>query len=158
MKKMIMLTASMLLLSSLAIQAENESATQQIAKNGSQASVPGPEVYFTGQVRIEPLFSATDSMNATGAYVTFEPGSRSAWHTHPAGQMLVVTLGMGWTQVWGGPIEEIHPGDVVKCPPGVKHWHGASPTTAMTHISVAGDLNGTNVQWLEKVSDEQYKK
>lgn len=129
-----------------------------ISQNGSRPSAKGPADYFTGNVRVDPLFAVNPATNVSGAYVTFEPGARSAWHTHPAGQTLVVTAGTGWTQEWGGPIQEIHPGDVVTCPPGVKHWHGASPTTAMTHLAITGDLDGKNVEWMEKVSDEQYRK
>lgn len=132
-------------------------ASQTIMSAGSTPSVSGPEKFFSGKVRLEPLYKATDGMNASGAYVTFEPGSRSAWHTHPRGQYLIVTYGVGRTQEWGKPIQEIRPGDVVWCPPGVKHWHGASPDTAMTHLTVTGhDENQTNVTWLEKVSDSQY--
>lgn len=129
-----------------------------ISQNGSQASTQGPAEYFTGRVRVDPLFPAREPANVSGAYVTFEPGARSAWHIHPGGQTLVVTSGLGWTQEWGGPIQEIRPGDVVTCPPGVKHWHGASPTTAMTHMAITAYRDGKNVEWLEKVSDEQYKK
>ncbi|VVO39519.1 cupin domain-containing carboxymuconolactone decarboxylase family protein [Pseudomonas fluorescens] len=139
--------------------AENvsESRTaQQISRAGSQASVAGPADYFTGRVRVDPLFPATDEINASGAYVSFEPGARSAWHTHPAGQRLVVTSGLGLVQEWGKPMQEIRPGDVIVCPPGVKHWHGAAPTSAMTHLAVTGAVDGKSVQWLEKVTDEQY--
>jgi quercetin dioxygenase-like cupin family protein len=108
-------------------------------------------------VRVDPLFQAPDPARATRGWVTFEPGARSAWHTHPLGQTLIVTSGLGWTQCWGGPIEEIRPGDVIWCPPGVKHWHVATPTTAMTHIAIQEhDANGKVVDWMEKVSDEQY--
>jgi quercetin dioxygenase-like cupin family protein len=131
-------------------------AAQQISRAGSQASVAGPAEYFNGQVRVDPLFSATGEINASGAYVTFEPGARSAWHTHPAGQRLVVVSGVGLTQEWGKPVQEIHPGDVIVCPPGVKHWHGAAPASAMTHLAVTGAVDGKNVQWLEKVTDAQY--
>ncbi|WP_223538199.1 carboxymuconolactone decarboxylase family protein [Pseudomonas sp. GL-B-16] len=131
-------------------------AAQQISRAGSQASATGPAEYFTGQVRVDPLFSATGEINASGAYVTFEPGARSAWHTHPAGQRLVVVSGVGLTQEWGKPVQEIHPGDVIVCPPGVKHWHGAAPASAMTHLAVTGAVDGKNVQWLEKVTDAQY--
>lgn len=135
------------------------SDTQSIAAAGTQASIAGPEALFTGQVRIDPLYSASEHMNASGAYVTFEPGGRSAWHTHPKGQYLVVTAGAGRTQQWGKPIQQIKPGDVVWCPPGVKHWHGAAPDTAMTHIAVTGvDAQKQNVEWLEKVSDAQYQR
>lgn len=136
----------------------DDSHTQSISKNGSRTSAQGPAEYFTGNVRIDPLFSPSESANVSGAYVTFEPGARSAWHTHPAGQTLVVTAGTGWTQVWGGEIQELHPGDVVTCPAGVKHWHGASPTTAMTHMAITATKDGENVTWMEKVSDEQYRR
>jgi quercetin dioxygenase-like cupin family protein len=131
-------------------------ATQQISRAGSQASVAGSEDYFTGRVRVDPLFPATGESNASGAYVTFEPGARSAWHTHPAGQRLVVVSGVGLTQEWGKPVQEIHPGDVIVCPPGVKHWHGAAPASSMTHLAVTGSVEGKSVQWLEKVTDAQY--
>ena len=130
--------------------------SQQISRAGSQASAVGPADYFTGKVRVGPLFPATEEINVSGAYVTFEPGARSAWHTHPAGQRLVVVSGVGLTQEWGKPVQQIHPGDVVVCPAGVKHWHGAAPDSAMTHLALTGTVEGKNVQWLEKVSDEQY--
>lgn len=129
---------------------------QHISRAGSQASMAGPAEYFTGQVRVDPLYPATDEINASGAYVSFEAGARSAWHTHPAGQRLVVTSGIGRVQEWGKPIQEIRPGDVIVCPPGVKHWHGAAPSSPMTHLAVTGSVQGRNVDWLEKVSDEQY--
>jgi quercetin dioxygenase-like cupin family protein len=129
----------------------------EIKRNGSQPSAKGPQEYFTGAVRIDPLFEAPDPSRARGASVTFEPGARSAWHTHPLGQTLIVTSGLGWTQCWGGPKEEIRPGDVIWCPPGVKHWHGATPTTAMSHIAIQEALNGKVVDWMEKVTDEQYR-
>jgi quercetin dioxygenase-like cupin family protein len=128
----------------------------EIKRSGSQPSAKGPAENFTGTVRVDPLFPAIEPMRASAAYVTFEPGARSAWHTHPLGQRLIVTAGFGRTQVWGGPVEEIRPGDVVICPAGVKHWHGASPTTAMTHIAIQEAKDGKVVDWLEKVSDEQY--
>lgn len=128
----------------------------EIRRAGSQPSGRGPSDYFTGTVRIDPLFQADEPGRAAGAYVTFEPGARTAWHTHPLGQTLIVTAGFGRVQRWGGPIEEIRPGDVVWFPPGEKHWHGASPTTAMTHIAIQEQLDGKAVDWLEKVSDEQY--
>jgi quercetin dioxygenase-like cupin family protein len=127
-----------------------------IRRAGSQPSAKGLAEYFTGTVRIDPLFEAPEPARARGASVTFEPGARSAWHTHPLGQTLIVTAGCGWTQCWGGPIEEIRPGDVISCPPGVKHWHGATPTTAITHIAIQEALNGKVVDWMEKVTDEQY--
>lgn len=130
----------------------------EIKRNGSQPSRKGPVAYFTGTVRINPLFEAHDPARVSGSSITFEPGARSAWHTHPLGQTLIVTSGLGWTQCWGGPIEEIRPGDVIRCPPGVKHWHGATPTTAMTHIAVQEALNSKVVDWMEKVSDEQYRR
>lgn len=132
--------------------------SQTIMRAGSQASSKGPAEYFTGNVRVSPLFPANPTTPVSGAYVSFETGARSAWHTHPAGQHLIVTAGAGWIQEWGGPVIEIREGDVVWCPPGVKHWHGASPTSALTHIALTGTVNGKNVEWLEKVSDEQYRK
>ena len=129
-----------------------------IKRGGSQPSARGPAGYFTGTVRIDPLFQAPAPARVTGASVTFEPGARTAWHTHPLGQTLIVTFGCGWVQREGGPVEEIRPGDVVWFPPGEKHWHGATPTTAMTHIAVQEALNGKAVDWLEKVSDAQYSK
>ena len=127
-----------------------------ITRIGSQASNKGPADWFTGTVRIDPLFQASAPARVAGASVTFEPGARTAWHTHPLGQTLIVTSGCGRVQCWGGSIEEIHPGDVVWFPPGEKHWHGASATTAMSHIAVQEALDGKVVEWLEQVSDEQY--
>lgn len=127
-----------------------------IKRIGSQPSGKGPEAWFTGTVRIDPLFTAPEPARAAGASVTFEPGARTAWHTHPLGQTLIVTSGCGRAQREGSPVEEIRPGDVVWFAPGEKHWHGASPTTAMTHIAVQERLNGSPVDWLEKVTDEQY--
>ena len=137
----------------------NESLQTQldIKRSGSQPSTKGSEEWFTGTVRIDPLFQANDPARAAGASVTFEPTARTAWHTHPLGQTLIVTAGCGLAQVWGGPIEKICPGDVVWIPPGEKHWHGASPTTAITHIAIQEQLNGKVVSWMEKVSDEQYQ-
>ncbi|EJM84326.1 (R)-mandelonitrile lyase [Pseudomonas sp. GM60] len=132
-------------------------SVQQISRAGSQSSTAGPADYFTGQVRVDPLFPVTNEINASSAYVTFEPGARSAWHTHPAGQRLVVVSGVGLTQEWGKPVQEILPGDVIVCPPGVKHWHGAAPSSAMTHLAVTGAVNGKSVDWLEKVTDDQYR-
>lgn len=131
---------------------------QEIVRAGSQASLSGPMAFFSGRVRIDPMWPANESLTTAGALVTFEPGARSAWHTHPYGQRLVVVSGVGRTQQWGQPIQELRPGDVVWCPPGVKHWHGAAPTTAMTHLAVTETKNGRNVDWLEKVSDEQYQR
>ena len=129
----------------------------EIKRAGSQPSNKGQSDWFTGTVRIDPLFSPTAPARVASASVTFEPGARTAWHTHPLGQRLIVTAGCGRAQREGGPIEEIRPGDVVWFPPGEKHWHGAAPTTGMTHIAIQGQLDGKAVDWLEKVSDEQYQ-
>jgi len=128
----------------------------EIKRSGSQLSRKGPADYFTGAVQIDPLFEAADPGRAVGARVTFEPGARTAWHTHPLGQALIVTSGRGWAQRWGGPREEIRRGDVVWFALGEKHWHGAAPSTAMTHIAIQEKQNGQAVEWMEKVSDEQY--
>ncbi len=128
----------------------------EIKRAGTQASQKGLAEYFTGTVRIDPLFQPNAPSRAAGAYVTFEPCARSAWHTHPLGQVLIVTSGIGRVQRWGGPVEEIRAGDVVYTPPGVKHWHGAAPTTAMTHLAIQEALDGKMVEWMEKVTDEQY--
>jgi len=130
----------------------------QITRAGSQPSGKGPADWFSGMVRIDPLFSPPDPARVAGALVTFEPGARTNWHTHPLGQTLIVTTGLGWVQREGGPIEEIRPGDVVWFPPGEKHWHGASPTTAMSHIAVQEKLDGSPVTWMERVSDDQYRR
>jgi len=127
-----------------------------LKRNGSQQSARGPAEYFTGTVRIDQLFKAPSPGRSSGAYVTFEPGARSNWHTHPLGQTLIVTAGCGCVQSWGGPIKVIRPGDIISCPPGEKHWHGAMPGTAMTHIAIQEELNGKVVDWREKVTDEQY--
>jgi len=129
----------------------------EIKRSGSQASGKGPAEYFTGSVRVDPLIETAEPARVRAASVTFEPGARTAWHTHPLGQTLVVTAGCGRAQRWGGPIEEIRPGDVVWFAPGEKHWHGAAPTTGMTHIAIQEHLNGKAVDWLEHVSDAQYK-
>jgi len=129
-----------------------------IKRNGSEPSGKGPSEYFTGTVRVDRLFTAPAPARVAGASVTFEPGARTAWHTHPLGQTLIVTSGCGWVQREGGPVEEIRPGDVVWFPPGEKHWHGATPTTAMTHIAIQESLNGKVVEWMEKVSDAQYRR
>lgn len=128
-----------------------------IKRNGSQPSGKGPEENFTGAVRVDPLFQANDPAHAVAASVTFQPGARTAWHSHPLGQHLIVTGGTGRVQRWGGLIEEIRPGDVVWAPPGEKHWHGAAPTTAVTHIAIQEQLDGKTANWMEKVSDEQYQ-
>jgi quercetin dioxygenase-like cupin family protein len=128
----------------------------EIKRSGSQPSRRGPAEYFTGTVRIDPLIEAPDPARAVAASVTFEPGARTAWHTHPLGQTLIVTAGGGLAQRWGGPIEEIRPGDVIWFPPGEKHWHGAATATAMTHIAMQERLEGRTVDWMEQVGDEQY--
>ena len=128
----------------------------EITRVGSQPSSKGPADWFTGAVRIDRLFQAPAPARVAGAAVTFEPGARTAWHTHPLGQTLIVTAGCGHVQRWGGPIEDIHPGDVVWFAPGEKHWHGASPSTGMTHIAVQEQLDGKAVEWLEHVTDDQY--
>jgi quercetin dioxygenase-like cupin family protein len=129
----------------------------QIKRNGTQPSATGPEQTFSGSVRIDPLFQANDPWRSMGAYVTFEPGARSAWHTHPLGQVLIVTAGCGLVQSAGQPAQVIRPGDVVWCPPGEKHWHGAAAATAMTHIAIVEELNGKGVEWMEKVTDAEYQ-
>lgn len=141
---------------SQALAAEEPKPSQTITRAGTQASVKGSAEYFTGTVRVNPLFAANDAAPFSGAYVTFEPGARSAWHIHPTGQRLLVTAGVGRTGEWGGPVEEIKAGDVIWCPPKIKHWHGASQTTAMTHIALTGTATGKSVEWLEKVSEQQY--
>jgi quercetin dioxygenase-like cupin family protein len=129
----------------------------EIKRSGSQPSAKGPDEYFTGTVRIDSPFQGSAPARVGGAIVTFEPGARTAWHTHPLGQTLIVTSGCGWVQSEGGPKVEIRPGDVVSCPPNEKHWHGATPTTAMTHIAIVEQLDGKTVEWMEKVSDEEYR-
>jgi quercetin dioxygenase-like cupin family protein len=133
-----------------------DAQTITITRSGSQPSRQGPAEYFTGSVRIDPLFQAKNPSRTSGAYVAFEPGARSAWHTHPLGQTLIVTAGTGWVQQEGGEKQEIKPGDVIWIPPGVKHWHGATATNGMTHIAIQEEVDGKNVEWMEKVSDEQY--
>lgn len=128
----------------------------EIRRNGTQPSARGPAEWFTGVVRIDPLYSAAAPARVACASVTFEPGARSAWHTHPLGQILVVTAGCGWTQCEDGPVEEIRAGDVIFCPPGHRHWHGATPTTSMTHIAIQEALHGRMVDWMEHVSDADY--
>jgi quercetin dioxygenase-like cupin family protein len=140
------------------VPANRKNGTMEIKRSGSQPSRKGPAENFTGAVRVDPLFQAGDPARVSGGSVTFEPGARTAWHTHPLGQTLIVTAGFGWVQQEGGPIEEVRPGDVVWFPPGLRHWHGATPTTAMTHIAITEALNGKNVDWMEKVSDEQYRR
>ncbi len=129
----------------------------EIKRSGCQPSARGPVQYFSGDVRIDPLAETPEPSRILAASVTFEPGARTAWHTHPLGQTLIVTSGCGWTQCWGEPKAEIRPGDVVWCPPGTKHWHGATAKTAMTHIAIVEKLDGKAVEWMEHVSDEQYR-
>ena len=140
-------------------QAPSSNNTQlvEVRRNGSQPSTRGPAENFTGSVRVDPLFSGQGPARAGGASVTFEPRARTAWHTHPLGQRLIVTAGVGWVQQWGGQIQEMRPGDVVWIPPGVKHWHGATTTTTMTHIAIQEQLDGRVVDWMEQVSNEQYQ-
>ncbi|HYD84897.1 MAG TPA: cupin domain-containing protein [Opitutus sp.] len=130
----------------------------EITRTGSTPSAKGPADWFTGTTRIDPLFAPNASSRAGAAHVTFEPGARTAWHTHPLGQRLIVTSGLGWVQGEGGPVQEIRPGDVVWFPSGLRHWHGATPTTAMTHIAIQEEHNGKVVDWMEKVTDDQYRR
>jgi len=134
----------------------SEEQIMEIRRNGSRPSGKGPAEYFTGTVRVDPLFEAPQPARVRGASVTFEPGARTAWHTHPLGQTLIVMSGLGWVQRLGGPVQEIRPGDVIWFEPGEKHWHGATRTTAMTHIAIQEALNGSVVDWMEQVSDAQY--
>jgi quercetin dioxygenase-like cupin family protein len=139
-------------------QTNARSRMMDIKRSGSEPSAKGPAEYFTGSVRVDTLFRPQEPARTSGAYVTFEPGARTAWHTHPLGQTLIITAGFGWVQREGGLIEDIRPGDVVWFPPGEKHWHGATSTNAMTHIAITETLDGKNVDWMEHVSDEQYRK
>lgn len=141
-------------------QSEERKATMQLEiwRVGSQASVKGPANWFTGTVRLDPLADAKEPSRVSMANVTFEPGARTAWHTHPLGQHILITSGFGWVQQEGGPIQEVQPGDVVWFPPNVKHWHGASPKTAMTHVAIQEAKDGSAVTWMEHVTDEQYGK
>src|SRR2546426_5288336 len=150
--------AAVLLVSPLASASSESSQAITITRSDSQSSQRGPTENFTGSVRIDPLFNANPPSRTSGGRVTFEPGARTAWHTHPLGQTLIVTAGTGWVQEWGGPTQEIREGDVVWIPPGQKHWHGATPTSTMTHIAIQEFLDGKNVDWMEKVSDEQYRR
>ena len=151
--------AALLLLCALPAHAAEQPATRMtISENGSRPAIAGPQATFTGRVRVDPLFlKPQPPQRATGSYVTFEPGARSAWHTHPLGQTLVVTSGSGWVQEWGGEKKTIRAGDVVNCPPGVKHWHGATDKTGMVHLAIQETTpEGKNVEWLEKVSEDVY--
>lgn len=155
---------SLLLFASVVSKAQTSAAKAptsssiKISRSDSLQPKKASAEYFTGPVQVQELFPAYDPSRTSGGKVTFEPGARSAWHTHPLGQILIVTDGTGWVQQWGGPIEEIRKGDVVRIPAGVKHWHGATPSTAMTHIAIQEQLNGKAVEWMEKVTDEQYRK
>ena len=154
-----MLPATAVLFSSLvSLASAEEAAPVKVTRVGTQASAKGPADYFTGTVRVDSPFQGETPARVGGATVTFEPGARTAWHTHPLGQTLIVTTGTGRVQHWNGPVQEIRPGDIVWIPPNVKHWHGAGPATAMAHIAIAESLDGKPVAWLEKVSDEQYSK
>jgi quercetin dioxygenase-like cupin family protein len=137
---------------------QKRNTVMQIKRSGEQASQKGPEAWFTGQVRIDPMQAAPAPVRVSAGTVTFEPGARTAWHTHPLGQTLIIVSGLGWVQSEGGAIEEVRPGDVVWFPPGLKHWHGASPSNAMAHIAITEALDGKAVDWLEKVTDQQYAK
>jgi quercetin dioxygenase-like cupin family protein len=130
----------------------------KITRSGTQPSTKGSADWFSGSVRVDPVFPVNDPSRVSAGHVTFEPGARSAWHTHPLGQTLIITSGLGWVQFEGGPIEEVRTGDVIWFPPGLKHWHGASPTNGMTHYAIQESLDGKNVEWMEKVSDELYRK
>jgi quercetin dioxygenase-like cupin family protein len=174
MKRLAPLAVTIFLLASADVHANNIVLTQsansaspaatqtqgdlRISRPGSQASARGPADWFTGSVRVDPMFPATAPSRVSGALVTFEPGARSAWHTHPVGQTLIVTAGVGWIQREGKPTEEIRPGDAVWIPPGVRHWHGAAATTGMAHISLTEEVEGQNATWMEKVTDEQYRR
>jgi quercetin dioxygenase-like cupin family protein len=152
----VVLFAALISIGPAAAQAVAPAPVQEITRAGAQPSAAGPTEFFTGRVRVDPVWPADQNINASGGIVTFEPGARSAWHTHPAGQRLLVLSGVGLTQEWGKSVQVTRPGDVIWCPPNVKHWHGAMPTTAMSHLAVTGTLQGRNVNWMEKVSDEQY--
>jgi quercetin dioxygenase-like cupin family protein len=150
------LAASAISLALLATVSAHAESTQ-ISPNGSRPSAKGAPQNFTGSVIVDPLYGANETTTSTGGLVTFEPGARSAWHTHPAGQVLIVTSGTGWVQEEGGQKREIKPGDVIWTPPGVKHWHGATATNAMSHIAITNVVGGKNVEWMEQVTDEQYR-
>jgi quercetin dioxygenase-like cupin family protein len=154
MKSIIAAAASLALLGA----APGYAQSMQISPNGSRPSAKGPAANFTGSAIVNPFFGANQHTSSNGSMVTFEPGARSAWHTHPGGQILIVMSGMGWIQEEGGPKREIKPGDVIWTPPGVKHWHGATETTSMSHIAVTNVVNGQTVEWIQKVSDEEYRK
>jgi len=153
-----LVVATVVSLCLLASASSESSQAIKVTRSGSQPSRPGPAEYFTGSVRVDPLFDANAPSRVNGASVTFEPGARTAWHTHPLGQTLIVTAGAGWVRQWDGPVQEIRAGDLVWIPPGTKHWHGATATSAVTHIAIQEHLDGKNIEWMEKVSDEQYRR
>jgi quercetin dioxygenase-like cupin family protein len=154
---MILCTVVLLAAAAASGEAQPQSgAGIRVSSAAERKPVPGPEQFFTGQVRVERLFEAQGPARASGGRVTFQPGARTAWHVHPLGQILIVTEGAGWVQEWGGPKREIRAGDVVRIGPGVRHWHGATATSAMTHIAIQEHLDGRTVEWMEKVSDEDY--
>lgn len=154
MKSLAMTVLSVSIAAAAGVQAD---PSLRITRNGAQPSATGPAENFTGSVRVDMRFNANAPARVGGGLVTFEPGARTAWHTHPLGQTLIVTQGLGLVQVWGGPVQEIRPGDVVWIPPGAKHWHSATPTNGMAHYAIAEQLDGKAVDWLEKVSDQQYR-
>ena len=151
-----MIGISLMLVTAAQSQTPSDQGAIQITRNGSQQSRQAPAEHFTGSARVDPLFQPNAPSHAGGALVTFEPGARTAWHTHPLGQILIVSAGVGRVQRWGDPVEEIHQGDVVWIPPGQEHWHGAAPNSSMAHIAILEALDGKTVDWLEKVSDTQY--
>lgn len=157
-----LLLTSLLLIGAIPSVADAEPLTKvdavQILRSGSRPSRAGEPANFTGSVRLDPLFAAAAPSRMSGGSVTFEPGARSHWHTHPVGQVLIVTAGLGWVQQWGAEIQEMRPGDVIQIPPSVRHWHGASPTTSVTHIALQEQLEGRAVDWMEPVSDAQYRR
>jgi len=157
MKRLVATVMSLSLLASVCAASESSQGIR-VTRSGSQPSRQGSAENFTGSVRIDPLFNANAPSRASGGRVTFKPGARTAWHTHPLGQTLIVTAGSGWVQQWGGPTQEIREGDVVWIPPGQKHWHGATPTTSMSHIAIQEHLEDKSVEWMEKVSDEHYSR
>jgi quercetin dioxygenase-like cupin family protein len=154
---MTVLAATVVSLVLLAVASTADAQAVTVTRAGAQPSAKGPAENFTGSVRVDFLFQVEEPSRASCALVTFEPGARTAWHTHPLGQRLVVTAGAGWVQHWGGPVQVIRPGDVVRIPPGQKHWHGATATTGMSHIAIQEQRDGKTVDWMEKVSDEQYR-
>ncbi|MBY3217666.1 cupin domain-containing protein [Rhizobium laguerreae] len=156
MKPLVAATVSVALCATAALAETNPMIT--VTRSGSQPSAAGPAENFTGSVRVDSRFQGTTPARIGGATVTFEPGARTAWHTHPLGQTLIVTAGLGLVQAWDGPVQEIKPGDIVWIPPGMKHWHGASAENGMSHIAFSESLDGKSVEWMEKVSDEQYRR